>query len=503
MGILENHDQLLTKSLELVNSKAEIKIERQLLLIASSSYSIGHWFERVIGPHLEELMDSKAYNLRLIDLAANNKKIDISLKAASKLSKFKGVPDCRDKGLDKLKSWIENNNVKTNFISISLITTCEDFIEAKNFEVLLRGSLKTASKDKAEAENHLNDEIAALAKSSQKVKTAKKALDVANKKLNAQPGVQKWIDEQQKRVKEYNKYLGEAENLLKTFGIDALENENIQSIGILFQALGSGKFDGSSEKNVENLSDGVKKAATVLAKLPSLATEAKAIVESGKKPNVSSLLIELNHQKILKDRDRELLELSRRSVSLYEMKADLLWRSATHLRKVRNRICRYAVLKNIPNYGPDDVPLDSQCATFVISFDNKKVKQCSYKIKSDDEESKVNIPNCPLKTTWQKAFDDRNSSPLVKRQLYGAVYNYMESLKASTLATGIDFKLIDNDHRRTAVANRSNLQAWDNLVGTPLSILEGYYAAGIKPDTIVDALASLLGLTGIAVGAAQ
>jgi len=502
---LENQNQLLTKSLELVNSKAEIQLERKLLLIASSSNSIGYWYENMIGPNLAELVDSKAHQLRLVDSEAEKKKVAQSMLIISKIPKFKGVPDCRDKGLKKLKSWIEEKSLTANSFAKSLMSTCEAFKIGSelvsSFEGQMRGALKTAVTAKKEAVGLLDADIKALAKSSQKVKAAKKARDDADKKVKEKPGVQKWIDEQKKSVKKYQENLSEAKNLLKTFGVDALENENIKSIGILLQAFGNGEFDDSSEN--KDLSDGVKKAATVLSKLPALASEAAAIIESGKKPNVSSLLIELNHQKILNDRDRQHLELSRRSVAFHEQKGELLFRSADHLRKVRNRLCRFAVLKSIPNHGPEDAPKDSECATFEISFNQKKVKSCSYKKISDSGDSKVNIPDCALKTTWQKAFADKKSTPLLKRQIYGAVYNYAESLKASTEATGIDFKLIDNDHRITAVANRSALQAWNNLVETPLSTLEGHYAAGIKPKTIVEAISGLLGLTGIAIGAAQ
>ena len=57
-------------------------------------------------------------------------------------------------------------------------------------------------------------------------------------------------------------------------------------------------------------------------------------------------------------------------------------------------------------------------------------------------------------------------------------------------------------YEQQLIANEYALKSWNNLIGSPILVLEGYHTGGIKPEALADVITKLggLGLFGIAVG---
>lgn len=60
-------------------------------------------------------------------------------------------------------------------------------------------------------------------------------------------------------------------------------------------------------------------------------------------------------------------------------------------------------------------------------------------------------------------------------------------------------------HEQIIAANEYALKSWNNLIGTPIGLIEGYHAGGLKPEALGDLIfkAGSLGLLGIAVNKAD
>jgi hypothetical protein len=95
------------------------------------------------------------------------------------------------------------------------------------------------------------------------------------------------------------------------------------------------------------------------------------------------------------------------------------------------------------------------------------------------------------------------ANPAATRELYKALAAYLQALALRGTQHEQTFRLIDVRHRESLASRESAIRGWDNLVAVPVSQLEAYYQAGLKPAEIADLIVKALGFTAIAVGVAQ
>jgi hypothetical protein len=89
------------------------------------------------------------------------------------------------------------------------------------------------------------------------------------------------------------------------------------------------------------------------------------------------------------------------------------------------------------------------------------------------------------------------------RELYKALAAYLQALAIQGTESEQTFNLIDIGHREALAGREAALRGWDNLVAVPISQLDAYYQAGLKPAEIADLLIKALGFTAIAIGVSQ
>ena len=121
------------------------------------------------------------------------------------------------------------------------------------------------------------------------------------------------------------------------------------------------------------------------------------------------------------------------------------------------------------------------------------------------------IDACALKLTWREALVEMKKTSEMKktlhrrqkRALYSALYQYAEAFEAERVSREAEFHLADLDHREALAAQRSGIEAWNNLVAVPIGQLAAYHASGIKAEAIANAIGTALGLAAVGAGVAQ
>ena len=494
---LENYDELRDESLKIVASEASLRRERAILDIAAGDRSLAEWLidrqKEMMDLGFKSAKEIRSYTDKLTKLRNFRNRVVGSASRLRALAGFKSPPDC-SATLSTKQAWFQrylpdDKDQQGRFVGAynAYLRDCRRLTRELPVKVA-GGTLVQA----------INEQLNVQARRAAELKEAAERLEAhkdTKEAAKASPS-EDARDKLEAATKALEDALKNARELLVVAGVDERQQDYMDNIGVLLVAIGSGKIDEDSAEEDPVLRD----AATVLTEVYSLTLDAAAFLEAGRKPSVSGLLIELNHQKILSDRAREFAGLAERSLALHQQKVDALSSYARLLLQVQFRLCNFAVLMDpadqkwpgwkCETLGTEEVPLNPY-------EPERKTLLC----RVGPEDGQLALPDCALKQTWRTALQE--SKVRARRQLYEAVYLYAEALEARTHAAAVDFKLIDIEHRRAAVANRSALLAWDNLVEVPVSTLAAYHASGIKPDSLAQAIATLLGLTAVAVGASQ
>ena len=484
---IENLDAVLERELAVVDDDFKLQRDRALLIMADSRKPTSAW----LGERRKEL---GALGFRdMAAVAAYEKKLrtfENEMEKAQKNARFvralgEEPPKCQPdvqlppqltpsrppKDADKLRT-----------VYARYRKACRDAL-AKAPANLSDGMIGAAQKGLDQEFERLTTERRDAAALEQSVASAASAFALARKEAMADPTAEK-VEALQSKAKQLRAVLEEAAETGMLLESEHAAVTYIEELSVILTAFATGEVD---EADIDE-KPALRAAATVVGALPSFATEAGALLSSGGRPTVSDLLIELNHQRILLERAKEKRRLSERTIALHRQKIDALLAQAGEIRKIQLHLCSLAVL------AAGGQPPEARCDQFSYA-------QSGESLACELEESR--IPSCILGKRWSELLTDRSLEPRQKRQLYAAVLAYGRAMERQAEVTKTDFRIIDIAHRRTAISNRAALLAWHNLVDVPTAQLAAYHESGITPDALAQAIANLLGLTAIAVGAAQ
>lgn len=484
---LANLDALLQKELAVVESDFQLKRDRALLMMADNRRPVYFWLDarhkelKAVG--FEDLEKQKQYLDEFKRYQTALHKVE---KKARRIRALGVEPPACSGSRPLPETWappgVPADPQKLNVLYKDYRKSCQQARDMKP-SPLESGKIGAALEELGNAEMQVETEAQAMQDLTQSFKDAQKHYARAKKQLAANP-TEARVKELQARAEALKSAFEALPKTAEIIGVTEIPAAFSEEIGVILTAFAKGEVDSNAIQAHPDL----RAAAIVVSALPSLASEAGALAAAGTKPTVSNLLMALNHQRILLERARELKALSDKTIALYQRKVEALRLQAAELRQVQLHLCTLVSL-----VAGGDYP-EGQCDKFQYAVSDGALT-CTI--------GATAIAPCILQRQWRELLADRNLQPRQKRELYAAVLAYARALQAEAEATRIDFLLIDVAHRRTAVAHRAALLAWHNLIDVPTTQLAAYHASGIKPDALAKAIADLLGLSAIAVGAAQ
>jgi hypothetical protein len=233
----------------------------------------------------------------------------------------------------------------------------------------------------------------------------------------------------------------------------------------------------------------LNKAANVAREIPSLAGDIRGLVEQARAPSVNNLLIELNHQVVLLEYAKRLRTLAQQRVDVLKTRYDALKEESRLWQRFGDAVCSYGMIS-----GGGEFPSES-CDDFSVSVIAKNKMICAVL-------TMPAVENCALGKPWHEVIQSPGTGPAT-RELYKALAAYLQALAVQATQSEQTFRLIDVRHQETLASRESALRAWDNLVSVPVTQIEAYYQAGLKPAEIADLIVKTLGFTAIAVGVSQ
>lgn len=494
LGTLEvekkNLENLLAEELKVVRDNQTLRVDYALLRIADDATPMGDTYVKKALSRISELGFASIKDLRqareaAIDLAVGNQELQGLARRIRALAKTApppcepGVPlpatidlsqvaeGLRETVQGQYDRYRNHCNALAATKHSGLIQEAKaDWMRARADAAMLDQSAQEAQKlvkDRTKAYEDALAEQQKAANAGEELKTRLQRLaDAARKALE--------------KAKDVAKAVGDRESATKH--VDAL-------VTILTAAAGG---------TVTTDDPNVKKAANVAKEIPSLAGDMKALLEQRKAPSVSNLLIEMRHQTLLLDHVKQLRIFAQERTDILKARYDALQEEARLWLRFSDAVCSYAALKAgqpFPGAACDDFIVTASAPATASA--PRTATTC--KIARD-------LAPCPLDKPWNENIRDR-SSDVATREIYKALAAYLQVLAMQGTEHESAFRLIDVTHREALAGRASSLKAWDNLVAVPVSQLDAYYQAGLKPAEIADLLVKALGFGAIAVGVSR
>jgi hypothetical protein len=274
---------------------------------------------------------------------------------------------------------------------------------------------------------------------------------------------------------------GKASNLV---GVPALSESRVQAIDTVLTALAGGQID---DKKVSE--PDVQRAALVAGGVPSLVGEIDVLVKQSRAPAVSPLVIEKQHQLLLRDDALRRVSFGVQRVALLETKYNALVAEARFLQAQRYGVCN--VLQ------PADGKTRINCDTLTASL--KEGKWVCTSGKPNEVPAPTTLDCGRLGLTWGQGLREGTSAE--KRALWEAIAALGGRLAiARPMQDEADFRLAHLSHLEVAASDEFAIRAWDGLIATPVNQLAVYHQTGIKPAELADLIVKAVGLGGIAIG---
>ena len=258
--------------------------------------------------------------------------------------------------------------------------------------------------------------------------------------------------------------------------------ERVDALVTVLTAAAGGTRDDEDEN--------VRKAATVAKEIPSLAGDMTALLEQDKAPSVSGLLIEMRHQTLILEHVKQLRTFAQERTDILKARYDALQQESRLWLRFSDAVCSYAALKaGQPFPG-------SRCDSFAVTPGGRRTPP-GRTARSPAQRS------APARSAGPGTRASGTSSAGATREIYKALAAYLQVLGLQSADPENTFRLIDLTHREALADRAVALREWDNLVAVPVTQLDAYYAAGLKPAEIADLLVKALGFTAIAVGVSR
>jgi hypothetical protein len=279
------------------------------------------------------------------------------------------------------------------------------------------------------------------------------------------------------------KQAGKASDLV---GVPALSESRIQAIDTVLTALSGGRIDDEKVSEPD-----VQRAALVAGQVPALVGEIEVLVQRSRAPAVSPLVIEKQHQLLLRDDALRRVNLAAQRVALLELKYNALVAEARFLLAQRDSVCN--VLQ------PAEAKRRIKCDTLQASLKDNQWT-CTYQLEKKDEVPPPMPQDCAkLALTWGQGL--REGTPAEKRAMWEAIAGLGGRLAiARPLQDETDFRLAHLSHLEVAASDEFALRAWDGLITTPVNQLAAYHQTGIKPAELADLIVKAIGLGAIGIG---
>jgi hypothetical protein len=269
-------------------------------------------------------------------------------------------------------------------------------------------------------------------------------------------------------------------------GVPALSGSRIQAIDTVLTVLSGGRID---DKRVSE--PDVRQATLVAGEVPALVGEIDVFAQHSRAPAVSPLVIEKQHQLLLRDDALRRVSFAVQRVSLLETKYNALVAEARYLLAQHDSVCN--VLQ------PADAKKRIKCDTLQASL-NDNTWTCTYRLERTNEAAPPMPQDCAkLGLTWGQGL--RDGTPPEKRALWEAIAGLGGRLAiARPLQDETDLRLAHLSHLEVAASDEFAIRAWDGLISTPVNQLAAYHQTGIKPAELADLIVKAIGLGAIGIG---
>lgn len=489
----KNLDSLLAEELAVVRANQRLQVDFALLRIADDSTPMQVTYAKAQRrlkqlQGSEEFKQARARVLDAIDLSEGNRELQALARSIKGLTKA-APPPCRPDVDGELPARLDLDPT----LSANAQASAQEL-----FNVYRRacGELKAKAKSQTPDKGLLEDALSEWKEARAEVERLDRSSEEAAKDVAAKSAAyQKALDEQksasakgeaitkdlQDKAAAALKALEKAKDAAKLVEAENAAPQRVDALVVLLTAAAGGTTDTSDEK--------LKKAALVAKDIPSLAGDMTALLEKARAPSVNNLLIEMRHQVLLLEHVRQLRGLAQQRADILKARYDALTEERRLWLRFGDAVCSYAVVKGRLSHP------GVECDGFVVTAGGKD-KPVACKLGGTD------IPDCGLGKAWNVNIRD-GGDDVATRELYKALAAYLQALAIQGTESEQTFNLIDISHREALAGREAALRGWDNLVAVPISQLDAYYQAGLKPAEIADLLIKALGFTAIAIGVSQ
>lgn len=486
-----NLDKLLATEIKAIGDNRALQLDIRFLRMANDRTPLAGTVAKWADKRLDDLGFSSSVQVRdalnkEVEIDSKDRSLDQSASLIAQMSGGLRPPPCEPttKLADEFplgESATPEARALVPLAYSNYRKQCEEFIGLLK-QRLLKGELLQAANGLQAADRKAKQIKSEISVQKRAVAAARKAYEdaVAAGKVGADAVTGERIRAQAEKL---NAALATAKSFDDRFDLGVLASERVQSISALLVATASGKVDEAAQAD-KNLSS----ALVVAASAPALVDSIESLKAKAQAPPVSGLLIELRHQLLLVDHANKRLELMDRRATLARAKYQALIAEAQQWLEFKDALCS---LSNVGIQGR------IVCDTIVVTAQGSNV-QCTHRLANG---AMTPIANCPYAKPWNAVLD--SGPPEARRAVDRAVAALSRATAARSQADEIDFRLVDVEHREALAANRTAIQAWDNLIAGPTDQLSTYYKSGLKPYEIGDLIVKALGLTAIAIGVAQ
>ena len=483
----QNLDNLLAEELKVVRDNKKLQVDFALLSIADDNTPMADTYTGEAIDRLDDLgypngfKELRAYLLDDVDLNYGDQEMKDFLNQMKVINVT--PPRCRaDKPLPETEAFIETlaegQRVNARFFYEPYRTACNERIETlKNHRP---GGLI------GQAYNAWKAAEAALMARNRSIDSArvelKKIRDEHNQAIEAVQKAQGSGDSLAQHLRDVAAELLKAKAAVESLDPNFIHEERLDAIVNLLTATAGGEVN-TSDRTIQN-------AATIAEQIPSLAGDIAGLLNTAKAPSVNNLLIEMRHQVLQLEYEKQLRTLAEQRVDIRKVKYDALQQEAEYWLEFGDAMCSFAALS-----AGETFP-GQKCDDFSISVSSDDTTKVTCQLGDSP------IQTCALAEPWNVNIQG-SSETGATRELYKALAGYLRALRVQAKPAEQDFRLIDVLHRETLAARQSAIQSWNNLVAVPIDQLDAYYHSGLKPAEIADLFVKALGLTAIAIGASK
>jgi hypothetical protein len=322
-----------------------------------------------------------------------------------------------------------------------------------------------------------DDRLIQVADARAELRAASAAYDKRAEELAAQKVVGRQLTG---ALKDHAEKLADAVKALQRLDSGEEADEVLGALAELLTAAAGGQTDDGSAS--------LHKATVVAKELPALAGELAQLQADRKLPVVSGLLLAMRHQTLLSQAAAQRAALAQERVDILQAHADALVAEAEAWVALSDALCSHAVLAAGRQHP------GANCGKFAVAQPASGPWSCSL--------DSVPVANCALAQPWKTRLAAPGGAP-IKRELAKAEMHYLHAVAAAAPPLEQRFREIDVRHREALLAKQTALQAWDNLISTPLVQIDNFHQTGLKPQEFADLVVKALGFTAIAIGAAQ